>query len=111
MSENRVLKRIIGSIRNWITGEWRKLHVEYPYGLYSSPNIIRERKLRRMIMKEQTGGTGEGKEEVHTGFWWCDVREWRLLDDAGLEETIILKLIGLFQLAQDKDRWLALLTR
>jgi hypothetical protein len=40
VSENRVLRRIFGSIRNRITGEWIKLHSEDLYDLHSSNNII-----------------------------------------------------------------------
>jgi hypothetical protein len=46
--ENRVLRRIIGPKRNEVTGEWRKLHNEELHILYSSPNIIRQIKSRRM---------------------------------------------------------------
>jgi hypothetical protein len=66
--ENRVLKRIIGSIRYEIIGEWMKLHSEYLYGLYCSPSIVRVMELRRMIPKGQTACTVGGKGEVHTGF-------------------------------------------
>jgi hypothetical protein len=45
--ENRVLKRIFGPRRNEVTGDWRKLHNEL-YNVYSSPNIIRMIKSRRM---------------------------------------------------------------
>jgi len=38
--ENRVLRRIFGSKREEVTGEWRKLHNEELNYLYSSPNII-----------------------------------------------------------------------
>jgi hypothetical protein len=41
--ENRVLRRIFGLKRDEVTGGWRKLH-----GLYSSPNIVRVIKARRM---------------------------------------------------------------
>jgi len=46
--ENRVLRKIFGSKRDDIIGEWRKLHNEELSDLYSSPNIIRVIKSRRM---------------------------------------------------------------
>jgi hypothetical protein len=46
--ENRVLRRIFGPKRDEVTGEWRKLHSEELHILYSSPNIIRQIKSRRM---------------------------------------------------------------
>jgi hypothetical protein len=46
--ENRVLRRIFGQKRDKVTGEWRKLHSEELHVLYSSPNIIRQIKSRRM---------------------------------------------------------------
>jgi hypothetical protein len=39
--ENRVLTGILGSGREEVTGEWRKLHNEELHDLYSSPNIVR----------------------------------------------------------------------
>jgi hypothetical protein len=39
--ENKVLRRIFGLKRDEVTGEWRRLHNEELYALYSSPNTIR----------------------------------------------------------------------
>jgi hypothetical protein len=58
--ENRVLRRIFGSMRDEVTGNWRKLHNEELYNLYSSPSII------RVIKKYEMGGacsTNGGEEE------------------------------------------------
>jgi hypothetical protein len=48
MFEDRVLRRIFGLKRDEVTREWRKLHNEELRELYSSPNIIRIMKPRRM---------------------------------------------------------------
>jgi hypothetical protein len=46
--ENRVLRRIFGPKGDEVTGEWRKLHNGELHNLYSSPDIIRQIKSRRM---------------------------------------------------------------
>ena len=74
--ESRVLK-IFGPKRDEVTGEWRKLYNEELNGLYSSPNIVRVIKLRRMRwavhvahMEEERGmysvlvGKPEGKRPL-----------------------------------------------
>jgi hypothetical protein len=45
--ENRVLRRIFGHKREE-DGSWRKLHNDELHNLYSSPNIVRVIKSRRM---------------------------------------------------------------
>jgi hypothetical protein len=46
--KNRVLRRIFGPKRHEVTGEWRRLHNKEFCGLYSSPDIIRAIKSRRL---------------------------------------------------------------
>jgi hypothetical protein len=68
-----VLRRIFGPKRDEATGEWRRLHNEELNDLYSSPNIIRVVKSRRMRWAGHVARMG--KREVHRGFWWGDLRE------------------------------------
>jgi hypothetical protein len=44
----RVLRKILGSKRDEVTGEWRRLHSEELYALYASANIIWLIESRRM---------------------------------------------------------------
>jgi hypothetical protein len=57
--ENRILRRIFEPKRDEVTGEWCKLHNEELHILYSSPNIIRQIKLRRMRWAEHVACMGE----------------------------------------------------
>jgi hypothetical protein len=59
MFENRVLRRIFGPKRDEATGEWRRLHNEELTDLYSSPNIIRVTKSRRMRRAGNVARVGE----------------------------------------------------
>jgi hypothetical protein len=90
--ENRVLRSIFGPKRAEATWEWRRRrHNEELNDLYSSPNIIRLIKSRRM----RWAGMYHvwGKREMHTGFWWGDMRECDHLGDPGVGGRIILKWI------------------
>jgi hypothetical protein len=56
--------------------------------------------------------------EVHTGFWWGDLREGDHLEDPDVDGRIILKWIfkmwvgGMdwIDMAQDTDRWRAVVS-
>jgi hypothetical protein len=61
--ENRVLRRLFGPRWDKVTGNWRKLH-----NLYSSPNIIRMIKSRRMRWAGYAARMG--RREMHIGCWW-----------------------------------------
>jgi hypothetical protein len=109
--ENRVLRRIFGPKRDEATGEWRRLHNEELNDLYSSTSIIRVIKSRRMIWAGHVARMGQ--REMHTGFWWEDLREGDHLGDPGVDGRIILRWIfkkwdgGMdwIELVQDRDRW------
>jgi hypothetical protein len=64
--ENRMLRRIFGPTREE-DGSWRKLHSDDLHSLYSSPNIVRVIKSRRMRWAGHAARMGRG--EVFTGFW------------------------------------------
>ena len=54
-----VLSRIFGPRRDEVTGEWRRLHNKELNDLYSSPNIVRVIKLRRMRWAGHVARMGE----------------------------------------------------
>jgi hypothetical protein len=113
--ENKVLRRIFGPKRDEVTGGWRKLHNEELRDLYSSPNIIRIIKSRRMRwaghiarMGEKRNacrllvGKPEGKRPLgRTRRRWMDNVKMDLLEiDWGGVDWI--------GLAGDRDKWRAL---
>jgi hypothetical protein len=60
--ENRVLRRIFGPKRDEVTGEWRKLHNEELHNFYSSKDIIRQVKSRRMRWAGHVARMGEERK-------------------------------------------------
>jgi hypothetical protein len=112
--ENRVLRRIFGPKRDEVTGEWRKLHSEELYSLYSSPDIIRQVKSRRMRWTGHVVRMGEerkvykvlvGKPEGKRSMG-RPRRRWEDGIRMDLRE-IGLGGVDWIRLAQDRDRWRA----
>jgi hypothetical protein len=58
---------IFGPKRDEVTGELRKLHNEELSDLYSSPNIVRVIRSRRMRLAGYVARIG--KREVYSGIW------------------------------------------
>jgi hypothetical protein len=61
--ENRVLRRVFGSKRDEVTGDWRKMHNEELHNLYSSSSIIG---YSDQVKEDEIGGacsTNGGEEE------------------------------------------------
>ena len=56
-----MLRIIFGPKRDGVTGEWRKLHNEELNDLYSSPNIVRLIKSRRMRWAGHVACMEEGR--------------------------------------------------
>jgi hypothetical protein len=115
--ENRVLRRIFGPKRDEVTGEWRKLLTEELRNLYSSPDIIRQVKSRRMRWAWHVARVGEdrnvykvlvGKPEGKRPLG----RPRRRWED---EIRMDLREVGLgdvdwIRLSQDRDRWRAVVS-
>jgi len=109
--ENMVLRRIFGPRMEEVMGEWRRLHNEELNDLYSSPNIVRVIKSRRMRWAGHVARMGE--ERGCTGSWWGNRRE----GDLGVDGQILgwisrrwdvyMDWIGL---AQDRDMWRTLVS-
>jgi len=77
-----VLRRIFGPRRDKVTGEWKRLHNEELNDLYSSPNIVRVIKSRRMRWAGYVASMVEERECI--GSWWGNRREGDHWGDLGV---------------------------
>ena len=84
MFENRVLRKIFGPWRDELTGEWRRLHNEELNDFYSSPNIVRVIKSRRMR-------------------WAGHVA--RMVEERGVYRVLVEKPEGRRPLGRPRRRW------
>ena len=113
--ENRVLRKVFGPKRDEVTGEWRKLHDEELNDLYSLPIIVRVPKSRQIRWAEHVARMGEdrGVHRVLVGkpegkrplgrprLRWEDNIKMDLQEVGGGRGDWM-------ELAQDRDRWRAL---
>ena len=70
------------------TGKWMRLHNEELNDLYSSPNIVRVIKSRRMRWARHVALMGE--ERWCIGSWWGNRREGDHWGDLGVDGWVIL---------------------
>jgi hypothetical protein len=117
MLENRVLRRIFGPKGDAVTGERRKLHNEELHNLYSSLDIIRQVKSRRMRWVGHVARMGEerklynvlvGKPEGKRPLG-RPRRRWEDGIRMDLRE-IDLGGVDWIRLSQDRDRWRAVVS-
>ena len=112
-----IMRRIFGPRRDEVTGEWRRLHSKELIDLYSSPNIVRVIKSRRMSwvghvarMSEEKGmyrvllGKPEGRRPLGR-----PRRRW--VDNIRMDlQEMGYGYMDWTGLAQDRDRWRTLVS-
>jgi len=86
-----VLRKIFGPKREEVIGEWRRVHHEKLYDLYSTPDIIPMIKSKTMRWTGHMARVAERR--MHAGFWWVNMREMDYLEDTVVDRRIILKCL------------------
>ncbi|KAJ4449247.1 hypothetical protein ANN_00644 [Periplaneta americana] len=112
--ENKVIRKIFGTKRDEVTGEWRKLYNAELHALFSSPDIIRNIKSGRLRWAEHVARMGESRNSYRVLVGrpegkrllgrprrrWEDNMEMDLRE-VGYDDRDWINL------AQDRDRWRA----
>jgi hypothetical protein len=113
--ENRVLRRVFGPKRDEATWEWRRLHNEKLNDLYLSPNIIWVIKSRRMRWVGHVACMGEKRDAYRILVGRPEGRRPLERPRHRWEDSIKMDLqevgwggMDWIELAQDRDRWWAL---
>ncbi|KAJ4431420.1 hypothetical protein ANN_20017, partial [Periplaneta americana] len=112
--ENKVLRKIFGAKRDEVTGEWRKLHKAELHALYSSPDIIRNIKSRRLRWAGHVARMGESRNAYRVLVGRPEGKRPLGRPRRRWEDNIKMDLreVGYddrdwINLAQDRDRWRA----
>jgi len=115
--ENRVLRRVFGPKRDEVTGEWRKLYNEELSDLYSLPNIVRVVKSRRMRWAGHVSRMGEGRGVHRVLLGKPEGKRPLGRPRRRREDNIKMDLQEVegcceewMEVAQDRDRWRALVS-
>jgi hypothetical protein len=87
--EKRVLRRIFGPKREEVTGEWRKVHNEEFSDLYSSPNVVRVIKSRRVRWAGHVASVWERRGSFRV--LWRNLMERDKFEDFNVHGRIILE--------------------
>ena len=118
MFENRVLRGIFGPKRDEVTGEQRKLHNEELNDLCLSPNFVQMNNSRRMRKAGNVAhmGGSRGVYRVlvrkHEGKSPLGRPTHRWEDNIKIDlQQVGCKGMDWINLAQDRDRWWALMMR
>jgi hypothetical protein len=110
--ENRLLRKIFGSKRNEVTGVWRKLYNEELHDLYSSPNIVRVIKSKRTGWAGHEARLGEGRGVHRDLVGKPEGKRPRSSWEDNIKMDLQVGCGGMdyIELAQDRDRWRALVS-
>jgi len=115
--ENMVLRRIFGPRRDEVKGEWRILHNEELNDLYSSPNIVRVIKWRRMRWAGHVARMGEERVVYRVLVGKLEGRRslgrprGRWVDNIRMDlQEVGCGYMDWIGLVQDRDRWRTLVS-